>query len=63
MPLRPRHSRKLLFSLVTAAVLLTGLGACSPSPTSTYTNAAGQEVTLKWQDYPAHAGIGEKKSS
>lgn len=56
MPLRPRRSRKLLATVVTAGLLMTGLGACSRSPTTTHTNAAGQEVTLGWKDYPAHAG-------
>lgn len=41
---------------VTAGLLLRGLGACSPPPTSTDTNSAGQEVTLSWNDYPARAG-------
>lgn len=55
-PLRPRHTRKLLVTVVTAGLLLRGLGACSPPPTSTDTNSAGQEVTLSWKDYPARAG-------
>lgn len=34
---------------------LAGLSACA-SPTTTYTNAAGQAVTVDWKDYPVHAG-------
>lgn len=43
---------------VTAAVSMAvavALSACSESPTSTYTNTAGEEVTVNWKDYPAHA--------
>ena len=32
------------------------LGACASSPTSTYTNADGQSITVDWKDYPVHAG-------
>ncbi|ALJ21038.1 hypothetical protein [Microbacterium sp. No. 7] len=33
------------------------LAACASSPTTTYTDAAGAEVTVDWKSYPAHAGM------
>lgn len=41
----------------TVAVLLSILllGACAAPPTTTYTNTAGQEVSVSWKDYPVHA--------
>ncbi|WP_449374378.1 hypothetical protein [Arthrobacter psychrolactophilus] len=42
---------------MTAAVAsFVGLSGCAAAPTSSYTNAAGEEVTVNWKDYPAHAG-------
>ncbi|MHA7268584.1 hypothetical protein [Arthrobacter sp. HLT1-20] len=38
-----------------ALVALLGLGACAAPPTTTYTNDAGQDVTVNWKDYPLHA--------
>lgn len=35
-------------------VSLIGLSGCAAAPTSTYTNAAGEEVTVSWKDYPLH---------
>ncbi|PPK98335.1 hypothetical protein CLV92_10130 [Kineococcus xinjiangensis] len=43
-----------LATAATAAALLTG---CTTSPTTTYTDAAGREVTVDWADYPGHAGL------
>lgn len=37
--------------------LVAGLSACAPSPTTTYTNDAGAEVTVDWRDYPASAWL------
>lgn len=34
---------------------MLGLAACAAPPTTTYTNEAGQDVTVKWKDYPLHA--------
>ncbi|MEO6530007.1 MAG: hypothetical protein ABI563_19375 [Specibacter sp.] len=38
-----------------ALVSVLGLGGCAAPPTTTYTNGAGQEVTVNWKDYPLHA--------
>ena len=40
------------------AVALTGCSAfgVAPSPTTTYTDAQGEEITVDWADYPASAG-------
>lgn len=38
-----------------ALASVLGLGACAAPPTTTYTNGAGQEVTVNWKDYPLHA--------
>lgn len=43
--------------VVTAALTVTLAGCAAASPTTTYTDASGQEVTVDWRDYPAHAGI------
>lgn len=46
-------------ALVLAALtLLTGCAAFgqTPSPTTTHTNAAGEQVVAEWMNYPAHAG-------
>ncbi len=41
-----------------ASVILAGmLSACGPAPTTTYSNAAGQEVTVNWKDYPGPSGV------
>ncbi|MDJ0311882.1 hypothetical protein [Arthrobacter sp. H35-D1] len=37
------------------AAALASVSACAAAPTSTYTNASGQEVTVNWRDYPLHA--------
>lgn len=37
------------------ATALASVTACAAAPTSTYANASGQEVTVKWRDYPLHA--------
>lgn len=53
-----RLAFKCTFRTVTVAAAvasLIGLGGCSAAPTSTHTNAAGEEVTVDWKDYPAHA--------
>lgn len=36
--------------------LLLALVACAPSPTTTYTDASGAEVTVDWEDYPGSEG-------
>lgn len=33
---------------------MLALSSCEAAPTTTYTNADGQEVTVSWRDYPAH---------
>lgn len=38
-----------------ALLSLLAISACAPSPTTTYTNSAGQEVTVSWKDYPAES--------
>ncbi|MGX1702800.1 hypothetical protein [Microbacterium sp. NPDC055357] len=45
---------------MSAGLLLTGCGVLTsgPSPTSTYTDAAGATIVVDWTDYPAHAGQG-----
>ncbi len=40
-----------------AALTLLLAGCAAASPTTTYTDASGEEVTVDWRDYPAHAGI------
>lgn len=44
--------------ILLAAVALTGCSAfgVAPSPTTTYTDAQGEEITVDWADYPASAG-------
>ncbi|TFD28360.1 hypothetical protein [Cryobacterium cryoconiti] len=44
--------------ILLAAVSLTGCSAfgVEPSPTTTYTDSQGDEITVDWADYPAHAG-------
>ncbi|WP_133162841.1 hypothetical protein [Arthrobacter glacialis] len=49
-----RFSIRATMGSVAVAALL-GLGACAAPPTTTYTNEAGQEVTVNWKDYPVHA--------
>ncbi len=39
-------------AIVAAAAVLTP----EPAPTTTYETAQGEEVTVSWEDYPAHAG-------
>ncbi|MGO3247857.1 MAG: hypothetical protein ACTIK9_01265 [Agrococcus casei] len=51
--LRPRVV--LATAAIVAAVIL--LSACTPSPTTTSTDAEGNTVTVDWVDYPASAGI------
>lgn len=52
-----RSAPAALFSLAAiglVAAVMTGCALLSPaSPTSTVTDAAGQQVTLDWADYPA----------
>lgn len=54
---RRRAAPATLFSLASVALLaaiMTGCALLSPaSPTSTVTDANGQQVTLSWTDYPA----------
>lgn len=45
-------------TLVGALALSIALSACVASPESTYTNAAGESVTVDWSDYPASAWLG-----
>ncbi|MDO5752540.1 hypothetical protein [Arthrobacter sp.] len=46
--------RTAVAALSVAGVLASSSG-CAAGPTSTYTNAVGQEVTVNWRDYPLHA--------
>ena len=52
--------RRLLGVILLAAVTLTGCSAFGdgPPPTTTYTDAQGESITVDWVDYPAHAGMG-----
>lgn len=49
-----KRIRTAVAALFVAAVL-AGSSGCAAGPTSTYTDAAGQEVTVNWRDYPLHA--------
>lgn len=35
---------------------LAAVSACASPPTTTYTDASGQAVTVDWKDFPVHAG-------
>ncbi|NLA66263.1 MAG: hypothetical protein GX862_10195 [Leucobacter sp.] len=37
--------------------LATALSACTPSPTTSHVNDAGESVTVDWRDYPAAAWL------
>ncbi|MDJ0333804.1 hypothetical protein QMG83_01055 [Salinibacterium sp. G-O1] len=51
--------RKAVGIVTVAVVMLTGCSALGfePSPTTTYIDEAGTEVTVDWVDYPAYEGI------
>ncbi len=38
-------------------MLLAVLSGCAPSPTSTYTDSSGRQVTVDWANYPGAEGI------
>ncbi|GAA3622385.1 hypothetical protein GCM10022200_00640 [Microbacterium awajiense] len=54
---RTRPVARAAVIAVCATLTLTLAGCAAASPTTTYTDASGQEVTVDWSDYPAHAGI------
>jgi hypothetical protein len=41
--------------IATALAAMLLLGGCSASPTSTYVDSNGREVTVDWRGYPGHA--------
>lgn len=41
-----------------AVALAAAFSACTPSPTTSYTDGSGAEVTVEWRDYPASAWLG-----
>lgn len=50
------HSTRIVLAGATVGFLL-GATACTAPPTTSYTNPAGQEVTVNWKDYPVSAGM------
>lgn len=52
-----RHARRIGAATLSAGMLAGILSACGPAPTTTYSNAAGQEVTVNWKDYPGPSGV------
>lgn len=46
--MRPTPVLASVFTVLAVAAL----SACSPSPTTTYTDVHGQQVTVDWEDYP-----------
>lgn len=52
-----KNTKPFAVALLSAVVLLGGLAACTPLPSTTYTNASGQEVTVNWRDFPGPAGV------
>lgn len=47
-----RGARWFIAGVCALAIALAG---CAASPTTTYTDAAGEQVTVNWRDYPADA--------
>lgn len=50
---------RLVGVFLVVAGLLTGCSVfgAAPSPTTTYTDTQGQQITVDWVDYPADAGV------
>lgn len=52
-----KNTKPVAATLLSASLLLAGLAACTPLPSTTYTNASGQQVTVNWRDFPGPAGV------
>jgi len=52
-----KHTRHVAALMLSAVMLVGGLTACTPLPSTTYTNESGTEVTVNWRDFPGPAGV------
>ncbi len=58
-PGKTQARRSRIGVVITGVLLLSGcaLLGFKPSPTTTYTDESGNEVTVEWVNYPANAGV------
>ena len=51
------RSRRRALACVTALTAFAALSGCAGSPTTTFVDATGAEVTVDWADYPGSPGL------